>query len=194
MSTDTREYLSCADTAKLVRHALKGRFPTVKFSVRSSVYSGGASIDISWMDGPVSRRVEAIARQFEGADFDGMVDLKTYRSHYLAPNGKPVLASAHPNGMSSAEHFAPPDVSEVRQVHFGADFIFCRRRLSEEQRLVEEAHAYILAHCIIEGTGAGARFGNDYVDNLARNMAYSRDFETPNTLEDAFDLAKYGRR
>ena len=39
------EYLTCAETAKLVRSALKAAFPGVKFSVCSSTYSGGASID-----------------------------------------------------------------------------------------------------------------------------------------------------
>lgn len=34
-------YLSCAETAKLVRQALKEAFPGVKFGVRSSTYSGG---------------------------------------------------------------------------------------------------------------------------------------------------------
>lgn len=40
---ESRKYLSCAETAKLLRQALKESFPGVKFSVRSSVYSGGAN-------------------------------------------------------------------------------------------------------------------------------------------------------
>lgn len=46
----SREYISCADTAKLIRQAIKEAFPGVKFSVRSSVYSGGASITVEWLD------------------------------------------------------------------------------------------------------------------------------------------------
>ena len=51
------KYLSCAETAKLVRTALKKNFPGVKFSVRSSVYSGGASIDVSWMLGLLLKKL-----------------------------------------------------------------------------------------------------------------------------------------
>lgn len=46
-----RKYLSCAETAKLVRQSLKEAFPKVKFSVKSSTYSGGASIRAYWLDG-----------------------------------------------------------------------------------------------------------------------------------------------
>ncbi|WP_338423309.1 LPD29 domain-containing protein, partial [Xylella fastidiosa] len=46
------KYLTCAETAKLVRKALKESFPDIKFSVKSSNYSGGASIRVSWIDGP----------------------------------------------------------------------------------------------------------------------------------------------
>lgn len=42
----TTTYMSAADTAKLIRKALAKHFPSTKFYVRSSVYSGGASIDI----------------------------------------------------------------------------------------------------------------------------------------------------
>lgn len=38
-----KTYQSCAETAKLLRQALKESFPGVKFSVRSSTYAGGAS-------------------------------------------------------------------------------------------------------------------------------------------------------
>ena len=41
------KYFTCAETAKLIRQSLKEAFPGVKFSVRSSTYSGGASIDVS---------------------------------------------------------------------------------------------------------------------------------------------------
>ena len=43
MSTD---YLSAAETAKIIRRALTDAFPNVKFYVRSDSYSGGASIDV----------------------------------------------------------------------------------------------------------------------------------------------------
>lgn len=55
------DYLSAADTAKLVRVALKRSFPGTRFSVRSKTYSGGASIDVSWMDPPASWWMASLA-------------------------------------------------------------------------------------------------------------------------------------
>ena len=51
--TETRpRYLTAAETAKLIRKALKASFPGVKFSVRSKSYSMGASVNVSYIDGP----------------------------------------------------------------------------------------------------------------------------------------------
>ena len=60
------EYLTVAETAKLVRQALKQQLPGVKFSVRSSSYSGGASIDVTWTDGPQTAAVDAVVRPYTG--------------------------------------------------------------------------------------------------------------------------------
>lgn len=96
------QYLSCADTAKLVRAALKESFPGVKFSVRSSVYSGGASINVNYIDGPTYDQVKAVVSVFEGSYFDGMTDYK---------------------GLN----YSSIDGQEVR---FGADFIFVNRKFT----------------------------------------------------------------
>ena len=98
-------YLTCAETAQTVRKALKASFPAVKFSVKSKTYSGGASITVHWVDGPTAKQVTAITSQFEGADFDPMIDLKT-----------PVYQTL-------------PDGSRL---HYGADFIFPERHYSAE--------------------------------------------------------------
>lgn len=108
----TRDYLTCAETAKLVRTALKNQFPGIKFSVRSHNYAGGASIDIDWTDGPLSDEVKSVIGLFEGATFDGMIDLKEYHTSLLAD-----------------------DDGNVREVHFGADFIFANRHVSKQRRV-----------------------------------------------------------
>jgi hypothetical protein len=100
-----RRYLSCAETAKLIRKALKEAFPEVKFSVRSSVYAGGASINVDWTEGPTTKQVERVAKTFAGAYFDGMTDYKG--GYSCAIDGEPVS--------------------------FGADFVFCERHASEEK-------------------------------------------------------------
>jgi hypothetical protein len=96
------QYLSCSETAKLVRAALKESFPGIKFSVTSSVYSGGASINIKYQDGPTCEQVKAVVSNFEGSYFDGMTDYKG--SNYSSMNGV--------------------------NVRFGADFIFVNRKYS----------------------------------------------------------------
>lgn len=96
-------YLSCAETAKLLRLALKESFPGQKFSVRSSVYSGGASIHVKWLDGPTSKTVEPILNAFKASYFDGMIDYQGSIYHTL--DGKPVS--------------------------FGSSFVFGERRLTK---------------------------------------------------------------
>src|SRR6185503_87193 len=80
--TPTR-YITVTETAKLVRAALKAAFPVVKFSVTSKSYSGGASISVGWVDGPTEASVRAVTGQYQGATFDGSIDLKEYHSSTL---------------------------------------------------------------------------------------------------------------
>lgn len=112
-------YLTCAETAKLVRQALKARWPTLRASVTSKVYSGGASIRVHYVDGPPPRVVAREVKRFEGADFDGMIDLKTYKTGTL--NGSPV--------------------------HFGADYVFVSRDESQYDSLKAQAEAIIRSRC-----------------------------------------------
>lgn len=69
---------SSTETAKLVRLKLREKFPGVKFGVRTKKYSGGSSIRVKWMDGPTTKEVDSVIQYFEGATFDGMIDLKSY--------------------------------------------------------------------------------------------------------------------
>ncbi len=96
-------YIDAAEVAKLIRKSLKLEFPQIKFSVRTSKYSGGASVDISWMNGPTSKQVKEIVGFYEGASFDGMQDLKSSISH-------------------------TNEAGET--IHYGSDYIFCNRELS----------------------------------------------------------------
>lgn len=96
------KYITCSETASLVRGELKKKFPGTKFYVHSKSYSGGASITVRWIDGASETAVDKIVGKFEGAVFDGMIDLKS-----------------HVTGRLNGE-----------DVHFGADFIFTERSYS----------------------------------------------------------------
>ncbi|CDN87356.1 hypothetical protein BN948_01778 [Hydrogenophaga intermedia] len=106
------KYLSCAETAVMVRKALKESFPGIKFSVRSSTYSMGASINVRWTDGPNRAQVEAVAQVFNGSYFDGMQDYK-----------------GSLNNMIDGE-----------AVSFGADSVWCERENSDAavQRAIDQ--------------------------------------------------------
>ena len=133
-------YLTCAETAVLVRKALKAKFPDVKFSVRSDTYSGGASIRVTWLLGPTTKQVEAVAKQFQGGDFDGMIDLKIHNESWLLPDGTARLAESP--GTEGSRGVIPAFVSDAPHpnaelVSFGADFVFCDRTYGNEENLVE---------------------------------------------------------
>jgi hypothetical protein len=74
------EYKSAAFAAANLRQELKDAFPGVKFSVRSSSFSGGDSIDVGWNCGPTTAEVRRIADKYRAGSFDGMDDLYTYES------------------------------------------------------------------------------------------------------------------
>lgn len=155
-SGETCTYLSCAETAKVVRRALKEKFPEVKFSVRSDTYSGGASIRVRWTNGPTSKQVEAVTDIYKGAGFDGMIDLKYYRYHWLLPDGTIVLA--HDQG-SAASGGVDPEViiekphPEAKRIQFGADFIFPERKWSNCEALREKIGREICADYGLPYTG-----------------------------------------
>ena len=125
-----KRYMTCAETAKLIRGALKAAHPGTRFSVRSDTYAGGASIRVRWTDGPTRDAVEKTARMYEGASFDGMIDLKSYHDSVLVgPDGTPEV------------------------VHFGADFVFTDREESDAfvqslyPRVTHNGHDSYAAQC-----------------------------------------------
>lgn len=107
--TDSTRYIDVVDVAKMVRAALRKRWPEVTFSVRSDRYAGGASIDVSWTDGPTEADVMDVVGRYQGSTFDGMRDLQEYHTTLLATED-----------------------DAVEEVHMGADFIHTKRRYSPD--------------------------------------------------------------
>lgn len=131
-------YLTAVETAKLLRAELKREFPGVKFSVRTDTYSGGASIDVHWLDGPTEQQVSAVANRFTGSDFDGTIDMASSRYHWLTPQGEIYVAKVQgtvgSRGVIAPEQYVRPH-DDAELVHLGADFIFTHRNYS--RRMLE---------------------------------------------------------
>ena len=146
------QYLSCAETAKLVRAALKESFPGVKFSVKSSTYAGGASINVSYTDGPSASQVEGITSAFQGSYFDGMTDYKG--SNYNSLDGQ--------------------------QVSFGADFIFVNRRFTAPLLtgvVVDVCNRYGFDNEVL--IDAGGQYFGAYIKEVGPNAdSLARGFDT----------------
>ena len=179
MATVERKWIPVAEQAKLVRGALKHAFPGIKFSVRSATFSGGASIDVRYEDGPRQSDIQAVLNAYKGGDFDGMIDMAYNRSHYLRPDGATFVAYDPGTVGSMGTHEgednrALADVmpSDVIEVSFAANYVTANREISDFERKEAEALTWIRANCITEAEGT--RFGNDWVDNIARLMVYRR--------------------
>lgn len=106
----TTTYVDSAEAAKLIRKQLKIAFPETKFRVRTRRYSGGSTIDITWMDGPTESQVRYYVDRFEGSTFDGMTDSKDPRYLYLI---------------------------DGTRIHYGCDFVHTHRIYS--RAMVEQA-------------------------------------------------------
>lgn len=128
-------WIKAADQAKLVRAALKKHWPAVKFSVTSKSYSGGASISVSWMDGPASVQVDSLLSQYRGGDFDGSIDMAISHYHWLMPDGTACIARS-PGTTGSMGYISPERREkphpEAELVSFHANYISTSRSYSVE--------------------------------------------------------------
>jgi hypothetical protein len=144
--------ISTADTAKLIRSALKAAFPGTSFQVRSKSYAGGSSIDVHWTDGPTQGQVLAVTNPFEGATFDAMQDLK--ESRIVEVNGE--------------------------KIRYGADYVFAKRAYSEAVRIAvmtEVAARFGMEPLPLEGNGWAWRSGDGgWLLRRCREMIEARDF------------------
>jgi hypothetical protein len=158
-----RKYLTCAETAKMVRAALREAFPGVKFSVRSDVYSGGASIDVRWTDGPSVKQVRAVTWLYEGSRFNGMCDLKYAAYHAITADGRLVLLGTGFDGQAPGHVDPVPEGAQA--VSLGADCVMPSRHLSDEYRAMLEARPEAKAEACL------ALWGGDAVCVLSERIA-----------------------
>jgi Large polyvalent protein associated domain 29 len=147
--------LTCAQTAKLLRQALKEAFPTTKFSIRSASYVGGASIDVHLTEGPTSKRVKVLCNRFEGTDFDGVQDLKTPKEHAV----------------------------KGQRIHYGADGVFAYRAISVAFLTKRACACYIQFGCdmptiLEQSTGASLAQHDPAAEAMIRRAWATSTLET----------------
>ncbi len=63
-----------AETAKYIRKELKQWFPKIKFTVRSEIFAGGNSVNVSWENGPTNDKVDLITSKYQYGHFNCMTD------------------------------------------------------------------------------------------------------------------------
>jgi hypothetical protein len=173
-----KTYLSCADTAKLLRKALKAAHPGVKFSVRSDTYAGGASIRVKWTDGPTEAQVKETTSLYNGATFDGMIDLKSYHDSLLIDED-----------------------GNVQNVHFGADFIFTDRAVGntaaatyrrEVERFIGQPVTDWYDTLPTDKDGYGVNVHKDY-DTGVSQLSRSNGWRAADNLAQAVRMVAAGR-
>ena len=165
------EYLSATETAKLVRKALKSQFPGVRFSVRSKSHTGGASINVSWTDGPREATVRPVVQQYEAGGFDPSIDMAYDRTHYLRADGEVLLHHDVGTEISGGQHRSTDNTQlesvmpdGIRVVHFGAQHVSCTRHLSQHEAWTAEATDWAYGYLHIQGPYGADATGNSYRD------------------------------
>ncbi len=87
-----------AKAAAAIRKELKAAFPGIKFSVRSSTYSMGDSVDVDYEDGPTSSSVTDITCKYKYGHFNGSEDIYEYSNQNDAiPQAKFVMVNRAPS-------------------------------------------------------------------------------------------------
>ena len=191
--------VSSTETARILRKRLKAEFPGTKFSVRSERHAGGAAISVHWTDGPLKIDVQSITRQYEGAGYDGLIDIKHQREHWLKSDG--TLLVRHDPGTNGStgtvaatdnRHLDDDMPLDAERVRFAADYILAHRRITDLQQQQHQAEHWVYDHCRIQQASeirnpARDKTDNQRVTDLAyRIVAHRKDGET---LRDGYDRA-----
>ena len=107
-------YEDATATCKRVRAIVKKNWPATKFSVKCKKYSGGSSVTVTWNDGPQSAEVDRKIKGLEGADFDGMQDLKI-TTGFLAMEGDEMVRVVGADYIFTNRHFSPEREAKIQQ-------------------------------------------------------------------------------
>lgn len=196
--TDTT-YIDTRDVAKMIRKKLKATFKGVKFSIKMQRYSGGSSINVSWTDGPTDTMVSAITGGYQGAGFDGMIDMAYSSDAWLLADGYTMQfagtkGTGDQRGSVPALDSAAPEAGAKRVST--TCYVFTNRK--ESPAVVKRALERVTAKYAPEGIenvhvgvsdydGSGIIEGDTYSVNINAPMMYG------NSISDVVrqEAAKY---
>jgi hypothetical protein len=130
-----RTHIDNVECARRIRADLKREFFGTKFSVRSSSFSCGSAVDVSYTDGPALVDVERVVNAYGGRQFNASDD-----------------STAYANG----------DTLALRKN--GPALVTCCAFLNVTRRLTEEGHAVALAACDTDEDGRAWQRDLDTVD------------------------------
>lgn len=126
-----------AGIAQLIREALKASFPGVKFSVTSSTYAGGSSVDIEYCDGPSEQQVKQVYARFISGHFDGSKDRYVYHQ-------EPTVIDA--SGQLRRESYGAKYLSTRRNYSAAYGFFLNSLDLRERPTLARQFAAFYAWH------------------------------------------------
>lgn len=84
-----------AQVAKIIRKELGISFPKIKFTVRSSGFSGGNDVNIDYTNGIPAKEIEKIVNKYESGTFDGMTDCYNYDYNKTGVTSKYIFVNRH---------------------------------------------------------------------------------------------------
>jgi hypothetical protein len=94
-----------------------------------------SAVEIGWEDGPTTKMVDDLVGKYHSSDFDGMIDLKSYRSHWLLPDGTIEVALIQGSEGSGGQHprqeFEKPH-PDAEEVSLASDYVTTHRSHSRE--------------------------------------------------------------
>lgn len=180
------KYVSAVDTAKMIRKLLKREYPDIQFYVRTDKYAGGASVNITWKDGPGEDEVRGLVGPFEGKGFDGSIDMSYYKAAWILPDGTATLA--HTSGTRCSMGYIPESDTpkphpDAQLASFGISSVrtsryFSQKRLERAIREVKDEFGFSWAPEIVEQGFwvGGKRKGDAY--------SFERDYKHESELRE----------
>lgn len=183
-----------ARAAANLKKELSLKFPGVKFSVKSSTYSMGDSVDIRWSMGPSDKTVREVTGKYCDGAFDSMQDIHEYDYSAYGRAVSEVLGRAkHVDAQRSdswdLKHKLAPMVCELQNMPFnnGLD-----SEIYPNQNGVHGALRRVLCD-IVDGVDFPVGVTVDDITALERDGSggYRMVYATPEPSRDAVGPATY---